>query len=287
MTDTTELPPPTSQLPPPSTPPSTSTTRARPPSSAVRQAWLIPGAILAIATLGWGTYNVLSLLARSEYTTTETFDAAEVTSLDLSNENGSITIDATAGDEITVVADVSNGWRAADVSSRIVDDVLVVRGNCPVLGSPWCSVDYTIEIPADRSMSIDGANGSVRISGAAGSIEVDTDNGSIELEDVSGSIRASSDNGGITGRRLSAAVVNADIDNGRIELLFVESPRSVAASTSNGSIDVVVPDTDVLYRVEMRTDNGSTDSTVRTDPASTNVIDLSSENGSITVRASG
>lgn len=281
MTDTSNLPPPTTQLPPPSMP------SAVPPSKAVRRAWLIPGAILAIAVLGWGTYNVLSLLARSEYTTTETFAAAGVGSLDLSNDNGSIIVEATGGDEITVVADVSNGWRSTEVSARIVDDQLVISASCPALGSPWCSVDFTIEIPADRPMSINGSNGSVRIRGVAGPIEVDTDNGTIELEDISGDIRAASDNGGITGRRLSAPSVDADTDNGRISLSFVEPPTSVSARTSNGSVEVVVPDTDVLYRVDLRTDNGSTDNSVRTDPASSNVIDLSSNNGSITVRPSG
>jgi hypothetical protein len=283
MNDTSPLPPPTIQPPPlPASAPS-----AHAPSRAVRRAWLIPGGILAIAVLGWGTYNVLSLLARSESTTTETFAAADVASLDLSNENGSITIDATGGDQITVVADVSNGWRSTDVSSRIVDDVLVVRGRCPVLGSPWCSVDYTVVIPADRTMSIDGSNGSVLIRGASGSVQVDTDNGSIDLEEVSGDVRASSDNGSITGRRLAAPAVTADTDNGRIELSFVDPPTSVSASTSNGRIDVVVPDSEVLYRVELRTANGSTDNTVRTDPASRNIIDLSTDNGSITVHPPG
>ncbi len=278
MTDTSTLPPPTPDL---STPP------ARPPSRAVRTAWLIPGAMLAIATLGWGTYNVLSLLARSQYTTTETFVAAEVVSVDLRNENGSITIDATDGEEITVVADVTNGWQSTRISSRIVGDQLVVRGSCPAFGSPWCSVDYTLRVPADRPLVVDASNGSVRLRGASGPIDVDNDNGSIDLEDVSGDIRVSNDNGAITGRRLSAAVVTADTDNGSIELSFVDPPTSVSAQTSNGRIDVVVPDADVLYRVDLRSDNGSTDNFVRTDPSSEFVIDLSSTNGSVTLRPPG
>jgi len=43
----------------------------------------------------------------------------------------------------------------------------------------------------------------------------------------------------------------------------------------------------VLYRVDLQTDNGSTDNAVRTDPSSDHVIDLSSGNGSLTVRPPG
>ena len=43
----------------------------------------------------------------------------------------------------------------------------------------------------------------------------------------------------------------------------------------------------MLYRVDLRTDNGSTDNLVRTDPASDHVIDLSTDNGSITLRPPG
>ncbi len=286
MTDTSTLPPPTpASLAQPASP--TPRPSAQRPSRGVRLAWLIPGVILAIGALGWGTYNVLSLLAHSEYTSTDSFAAADVDSLDISNEEGAITVNATETDTIVVTAHVNNGWRATDVSSRIVGRELVIRGGCPVVGSPWCNVSFTVEIPADRPMTINGSNGSVQVRGATGTVDVDTENGSIDLEDVSGNIRASNDNGRITGRRLRSAVVDGRTDNGRIELSFVDPPRSVSGRTSNGGIEVVVPDADVLYRVELRTNNGSTDNLVRTDPSSDRTIDLSSDNGSVTVRPPG
>lgn len=284
MTDTSTLPPPT-QLPPPVSPARAPLPER--PSRGVRLAWLIPGAILAVAALGWGTYNVLSVLAHGETTTTEEFAAADVDSLDISNEEGPITVNAGDTDTIVVTAHISNGWQATDVSSTIIGRELVVRGGCPVFGSPWCNVNYSVEIPADRALTINGSNGSVQVRGATGTVDVDTENGSIDLEDVSGNIRVTNDNGRVTGRRLTAAVVDARTDNGRIELSFVEPPQSVSGRTSNGRIEVVVPDDEVLYRVDLRTDNGSTDNLVRTDPSSDHSIDLSSDNGSVTVRPPG
>ena len=291
MTDTPTFAPP-SPLSAPSSPASSPPpVSPRPvpqrPSRGVRLAWLIPGAILAVAALGWGTYNVLSLLAHSERTTTDRFAAADVDSLDIRNEEGSITVNTGASDTIVVTAHIHDGWQATDVSSRIVDGRLVVRGGCPAFGSPWCNVSFTVDLPADRPMTINGSNGSVRVRGAAGIIDVDTDNGSIDLDDVSGTIRASTDNGRITGRRLTSAVADATTRNGRIELSFVDPPQSVSARTNNGRIELIVPDDEVLYRVDLRTQNGSTDNLVRTDPSSDRVIDLTTDNGAITVRPPG
>jgi Toastrack DUF4097 len=257
------------------------------PSRGVRLAWLIPGAVLAVAALAWGTLNVLGLLAHGEYTTTTTFAGGDVTAIDIANDNGSVNVIGGTVDEIVVTADVDDGWRTTDVTQRIVGGVLEVRGRCPWLGSPWCNVDFTVTVPADVPLAVDGSDGSVSVRGMESAIDVDTDNGSVLLEEVGGRVRASSDNGRLVGRRLTASGVDASTDNGRIELSFLDPPDSVSARTSNGSIEVVVPDDSVLYRVDMRTNNGSTDSTVRTDPGSDHVVDVRTDNGSITVRPPG
>ena len=48
-----------------------------------------------------------------------------------------------------------------------------------------------------------------------------------------------------------------------------------------------MPDTEVLYRVEMDTSHGGTDNPCAPIPNSDRVIDLSTQNGSITVRPPG
>ncbi len=255
-------------------------------SRIVRALWITVGGILAVGALGWGTYNVISLLAHEEHTEHTSFAAADVTSVDIGNDNGSVSITATEGDTIEVTADVSNGWQSTDVSSRVVGGVLEVRASCPVFVSIWCSVDYTIAMPADRPLTIDGS-GSVHVRGMTGPVNLDGDDGTVELDDIAGDITVSNDNGRIVGRRLTSSTVDAQNTNGRIELSFLDPPQTVSARTENGRIEVVVPDTDVLYRVDLHTENGGTDNAVRTDPASDHVIDLSTRNGSITLRPPG
>jgi hypothetical protein len=269
------------------TTPDPSDTATRDPGSRVARAvWITIGGVLAIAALAWGTYSVISILAHEEHVERSTFASSDVTALAVSNDSGSVTIVATPGDTIEVVAEVSDGWQPTDVSSEVVDGVLVLRAGCPVFVSPWCNVHYTVAIPGDRAVTVDGS-GPVRVRGMTAPIDIDSDDGRIELDEISGDIDVSNDDGRIIGRRLSASTVDARNHNGSIELSFLDPPQSVTAHTSNGSIEVVVPDTEILYRVEMDTRHGGTDNLVRTDPNSDHVIDLSTSNGSITVRPPG
>ncbi len=257
-----------------------------PGSRTARTVWIALGGILAIAALAWGTYNVISILAHEESVQRSTFASDDVSALDVRNDSGSVTITATPGDTITVVAEVSEGWQMTEVSTAVVDGVLQLHSGCPALMSLWCSVDFIVTVPADRPITTAGS-GSVRVRGMSAPVDIDSDDGRVELDDISGDIVVSSDNGRIVGRRLTAATTDARTSNGSIELSFLEAPQSVLARTWNGRIEVVVPDTEVLYRVEMNTSNGGTDNLVRTDPNSDRTIDLSTSNGSITVRPPG
>ncbi|MEO6652438.1 MAG: hypothetical protein ABIP17_07270 [Ilumatobacteraceae bacterium] len=256
--------------------------------------WFILGGILAVGTLFWSTLNIVGLLAHEEYPTTEeTFAATSVRSLDVATDNGSITVIADEPGEaksdaggIVVSTEVGEGLRPTKVSQRVVDGVLELRGTCPGLNSPWCHVDFTIRLPADRPVHVDADNGSVVVEGVSAPVDVDNDNGRIDLVRVSGDISVTNDNGRIAGTALTAATVRSDNDNGSIELSFTTAPSLVLATNDNGSITVAVPDDRESYRVDIRTDNGSSDNGVRTDPASDRVIDLSTSNGSVRLRPS-
>jgi hypothetical protein len=257
------------------------------PAGAARSVWWLFGGILAVATFGWGIFQVVSLIAHEEYTVVTPFPASDVESLDIAVDNGSVTVLATEGDEVTVTAEVSDGLLETDLSQEVVDGVLRLRGGCPVMAQFWCDVDFTVRIPADRPVTVDSDNGTVEVRGIDGPLDLENDNGRIELDDVSGNMELSNDNGRITGTRLASSVVNADTNNGAVELSFSAAPTSVIASSNNGSVEVGVPEVEGGYRVEMSTDNGDTDSTVLQNPESNRSIVASTDNGDLTVRYSG
>ncbi len=255
------------------------------PSSTGRRAWLAFGVVLAVASVAWGTFSVIDLLAHTESVETSTYASADVIRLEVSSDNGSVTVVAGSGDSVSVRTEISEGIGATETTEQLSSGVLQLRGDCPAFGSIWCSVDYIIEMPAERAVEIDADNGAVVVRGLTGDVDVDNDNGVIELDDLGGNITVTNDNGGIFGTDLTSSVVRAANGNGSIALSFRAAPMSLTVTNSNGSIDVEVPDSDIAYRVDIRSNRGDTENQVRTDPASSRTIELSSENGSISVRS--
>lgn len=253
------------------------------PNPAIRWLWLGVGSVFAVGAVGFGTVQTVSALAHEEITQELSFDAAGITLLDVEDDSGSVEVTGADVDEITVVAEISNGLFETRHRETVEGSTLRLRASCPPLGT-WCSVDYRIVVPRDLDAVLRIDNGHVIARDLDGDVEVDADNGRVELVRLSGDVHASTDNGRVTATGLRSDRVEADADNGRVELTFAEPPTSVVATSDNGRVDVVVPDTDDAYRVEVETEHGSRDVAVRTDPTSDRSIVAETDNGSVTVR---
>jgi hypothetical protein len=251
-----------------------------------RAAWLVTGSILAAAALTSGTYNVVGLLAHEMETRVDIVPAAGIAVLDVDDGAGSVTVQSADVDQITVRARIGHGMRRSGSSVRVEGDRLVVRGSCPVFGSEWCDVRYTIEVPRRIDVVLRSDNHDVRVTGIEGRVEMRSDNGSLRASDVIGDVVMSSDNGGIHGFALRSADVRVDTDNGGVELELVTAPRHVEATSDNGDVLVEVPQGGESYAVSISTDNGNADNQVRTDPASDRQVRIETDNGDATIRYS-
>jgi DUF4097 and DUF4098 domain-containing protein YvlB len=245
--------------------------------------WIVLGSIPAVLALSFGTLQTVGVLAHEETTVTQTFDVAEVTSLQVGDENGPVEITGADVEQITVMADISRGLQATRHRAAVADGVLVVDAECPHLPM-WCDVAYTITVPRDLPITVDLDNGRLTLRDLDGAITADGDNGRIELLRLGGELRITNDNGRIEGSGLRSPIVDTDTDNGRTSLIFAEAPDFVTATSNNGGIAIVVPDDGDPYRVDARTDNGSTDVGITTDPTSDRSITVHTDNGSATVR---
>jgi hypothetical protein len=253
-------------------------------SGGARVAWLVLGALLAIASLGWGTLNVVELLAHEEFTVVDTVPAAGLRSVVVDSGAGSATIVGSARDDVRITAHVSEGLRHTGYGHEVVGDTLHIGSTCPIIGSTWCGVSYTVEVPAAVALRVDTDNGHVAISGVDGPLDVSSDNGRMDLSGPRGDLDLSSDNGRIEAIGATGANVHAKADNGRIHLVFAAAPTTVEARSDNGSIEIVVPDDGSSYAVDVDTDGGDRQIGVRADPTSPRTISAHSDNGSVTIR---
>jgi DUF4097 and DUF4098 domain-containing protein YvlB len=200
----------------------------------------------------------------------------EISTIELGDSSGSVTVRGSEGaTEVTVERTVSyRGQRDIGETHEVDGDTLEL-GGC----GRFCSVDYSVELPAGADVRGSTANGAIELSGV-GEVEVRTSNGRIELEDVAGRVDVETSNGRIIGRDLNGDGVRARTSNGVIELEIGEA-QDVEARTSNGAIDITVPEG--TYRVTAETSNGRTDIGVADDPDGPFTLDLHTSNGSITV----
>jgi hypothetical protein len=247
--------------------------------------WRAVGGVLAVGTVAWAGFNTVTLVAHEVHTEITRYDAASVRSIDVDNSAGSVTIEGSPErHEIVVTARISDGLRATGERQAVVGDQLELQASCPLFGGDWCRVSYTVQVPSDLEVHVDADNGRIELRGVDGPVELDADNGGVEVVDVTGDLTIAGDNGSITASELTSRRVVAETDNGSVTLGFLEPPTSVEARSDNGSVEVVLPETEVAYRLDISTDNGDVSDNIRTSPDSDRSIIAETDNGDATVR---
>lgn len=252
-------------------------------SPTVRRAWLVGGSLLAAVGLVVGTARIVGALAHVEETEVATFPAAGVDVLDIRSPQGTIDVRGGDVDEITVTAEISHGLRPTGHTATVAGGVLRVRASCPLFVA-WCEVDYRVEVPAGVDVVASTDDGRLIVRDVTGDVRADGDNGSLELTRLAGDLDVTTGNGRVDATGLRSPSVRAGTENGSVRLEFAEPPAAVEATSRNGRVDVVVPDTPDAYRVDLGTHNGATDVGVRTDPSSDRSVVASTHNGDVTVR---
>jgi hypothetical protein len=251
---------------------------------AVRLVWLALGSIAAVVGLGFGTLEAASVVAHEEHTEVAEVDAAGLDRVAVDNDAGSVTIIGVDGAEsVTVRARISEGLRATGHVVGERDGVLSVRGSCPVFGSDWCSVDYTIEVPPD--MYVDArAVDALTVTDQRGGLAVHSRASSVELVRVGGDVTVSANQGRIEGDDLTARRLDASASQGEFTAEFVSSPEHVAVEANQGRVDIILPDEpDVEYATDTRASQGSVTTDIRTNSQSERTITVQADQGSITI----
>ena len=250
----------------------------------VRRLWLVGASALAVFGLGFGTIQAASMVAHEERTEVAEIDDADIDSLAVDNGAGSVTVIGVEGaDAVTVRARISDGLRATGHEITTRDRVLFVRGSCPIFGSEWCEVDYTIEVPSDMYVDVTGRDG-VSATDLEGGLTAASSTSAVELLRVGGEVTVSANQGRIEGDDLTADELFASADQGRLTLGFATSPQDVTARANQGRVDIVLPDEPgVTYATDTEANQGSVSDDIRQDPGSDRSITVQANQGSVTI----
>ena len=148
---------------------------------------------------------------------------------------------------------------------------------------PGCDGDYVITVPSGVAVIGGTGNGSLRMEALDTVVDVHTDNGDIDLVRLSGDIEVHTSNGQITGSNLTSTEVEATTSNGAVVLDFAAAPDDVQVDTSNGLVQVQVPDDATAYDVDASTSNGTLSTSVTEDQSSPRRMELTTSNGNVVV----
>ncbi len=267
-------------LPPP--PPRPAPVRTSP---GVRTAWLALGSLAAVFGLTFSTFQVVGLIAHEERDETVLIADPAVAVVDVASQGGTIEVVGADVDDVRIEARVSDGLVATRFTQEVVGDRLQIRVRCQLLiDNQWCSANLRIVMPRDLELKVRSADDRVNLRGLTGRVDAEADDATVEAESLSGATRLHSDNGSVRATRMRTDSIQADSGNGSVRLQFARPPRSVITHSDNGSVEIAVPRDDTGYAVDATSDNGSTDTQVRTDPDSDRRIVASSSNGSVTIR---
>jgi hypothetical protein len=254
-----------------------------PVSRTARLAWIRPGSCLAVAALGWGSVNIVDVLAHERHDLHVEY-AQAIHTIDIDADKGSVHVIGTDDPKVTLDAKVSEGLRSGSHREQLDGDRLVLRARCPAIFATWCGVDYTIRVPRGTAIVADTSGDGIDVTGVTGDLNLSSSGGGVHVVGASGSLDLRSSGGGVNAEQLTSDVVIADSSGGGVHLDFTEPPRSVKASSSGGGVTVEVPNTPGAYQVNASSSGGGVDTEVRTDPSSPNVIDADSSGGGVTIR---
>lgn len=179
--------------------------------------------------------------------------------------------------------DIRTGWWGGSATEEQNGDVLRIRLDCPNLFGFGCGGSYEITVPESVEVRGDTGNGAIVLTALAADVDVRTSNGAIRLDDIEGVVTARTSNGTIEGSGLASPTVVADTSNGPIVLAFESAPDTVEARTSNGRVEIYLPEDSPAYAVDANTSNGTVESALRTDPAASARIQVNTSNGDVTI----
>lgn len=226
--------------------------------------WLAAGTVLMVLTLGWGSLNVVELLAREQRTEVVQIDDP-IAAVEIDAEHGSVRVVATGGTSTVVTTRISEGLRSPGIEQAVVGDRLVATSSCPMFADIWCSVSYVVEVPDGTDVDVRTSHGTLRVMGEVGTVTAVTQHGEVEIEGSSGEVRAES-------------------RHGDVSIALSSSPRSVRADTRHGDVELVIPDAPGAFRVDLRTHDGDTVNAIRSDPAGERIVELSTRHGDVVAR---
>ncbi|MDQ1621105.1 MAG: hypothetical protein QOE19_3674 [Actinomycetota bacterium] len=240
------------------------------------------GVGLSLLLVAWGALTLASLLARTTEQRSATYDGVRVLELDVGFESAQIVGSA---DATSVSMTRSYTWSMGKpvVGNRRDGDVLSITSSCPFSVGLGCSGRIRLVVPQDVEVRAQTSDGSLTVRDLDGTADLSASDGSIRTTNLTGRVTLHSSDGSIEATGLRSDRVGVTTSDGSVRLGFDIAPTSLTATSSDGSVEIVVPRDGTAYDMTVTTSDGSRNVSVPTRSGSAHRMELHTSDGSIRV----
>ena len=220
-------------------------------------------------------------------------EPAKITAIEIGDGSGDVVIRTSTRTDTAIKRTVRYGGDQPGRTYRVDGSTLYVDTRC----GDRCSVSYVIEAPAGVTVRGGTSSGDVELTGvstadislssgdaivrnASGPVTVKSTSGNITISDVKGVSTLTSTSGDVRATGLGGNVT-VDSTSGDVQVALAV-PAGVKAHVTSGDLEVTVPRDH--YRVSTRSRSGDSSVSVQDEPSATNVLDLETTSGDLTVR---
>jgi hypothetical protein len=258
---------------------------AGPPPRNGTGALRILAVVVALLLVAYGAAVLASLLARETRTSTDTFDG--ITSIELDTSFESVDVLGSDGGSVDVDRRWTWSMKEPSVRTRQIGDRLVVSSSCPFSPGMPCTGHVRLMVPSDVAVLGGSSDAHLLLSDLTGPLDVHNSDGGVELRDVTGRLRLSTSDGSVRAEGVTSDEVSVDTSDGSVQLSFAEPPTTVRASTSDGSLEILVPKDGTAYAVTVSVSDGSQQVDVPTNSDASRRIIVHTSDGSVRILPAG
>jgi hypothetical protein len=256
--------------------------RNRQPGGGARTPLRVLVVLISIAAIVWGAITLASLMGRGHGQANGTYSGIRTVQVDLGFEAVDI-VGSPDATEVSMRRTYHWSLNEPEVSTSKEGDVLRVSSSCSWEIGIGCTGRVTLEVPEDIALRMDVSDGSATIRDLTGDLDLESTDGSIDASHLTGRLSIRTSDGSVTATGLRSDTVDVATTDGSVHLDFDVAPTALTARTSDGSIEIAVPDDDTAYAVSGKTSDGGRDIQVPTDPDATHAIDVTTADGSVKV----
>lgn len=203
---------------------------------------------------------LITSVAVSAETYTETFDVSSGGDLYLRTDAGRIAIDTHDGDTVMMEVMVRGGDAdhfelSHDVDGDSVRIIGKVEGR---KGWGWnrdLKVEFRVTVPEQYNLEMHTSGGSIDIEDLVGNVDAHTSGGSIDVGNITGDVKLKTSGGSIETDRIMGEI-DAHTSGGSIRVTIAKQPtKDAELTTSGGSINAYIQE-DIGLNIDASTSGG-------------------------------